>query len=240
MCGRYTQTSKPEQIRALIDFEGDEHLLDARYNIAPTQPAPVITAGHHLQAMPWGLVPVWAKPDAAAHRLINLRSETVLQKPAFQPLIQRQRCLVPADGFYEWQKSGRRRQPYLFRLRSAAPFAFAGVWDRWRAPDGQELRGFAILTTDANELVRPIHNRMPVLLGPEACARWLEAPDARAESLGPLLQSYPAEAMTTSAVNPIVNSAQVDSPECIAPVEPVEPSAPPASGPVNLELDFGN
>jgi putative SOS response-associated peptidase YedK len=229
MCGRYTQTKPPGEIKRQLAFIGDEALLQPRYNIAPAQAAPVILASRELTLMRWGLVPLWAKEAQIGNRMINARAETVQDKPAFKRLLGHRRCLVPADGFYEWQGAGRARQPFRFRLKSDAPFAFAGLWDQWHAPEGHALNTFTILTTTANEVVRPVHDRMPVMLGPDGCEQWL-APSAQpSESLLRLLTPFPPDLMMCYPVSPLVNSPKFDGPECIQPFQ--HPDAP-------LELDL--
>ncbi len=223
MCGRYTQTAK---LQDLVDRFGiDEPDFDPapRYNLAPSQDAPVVGVNpktpdtRALRLMHWGLVPYHAKD--AARPIINARSETLAQRPAFRSLLPRRRCLVAADGFYEWRKEGRVRTPMRFTLRSGEPFAFAGLWDRWLRPDGTPLYSFTIVTTSPNSLVEPVHNRMPVILRPEDEARWLDPAITDSAALSPLLKPYPAEMMDGYCVSRAVNSPVNDSPECIAPDE---------------------
>jgi putative SOS response-associated peptidase YedK len=230
MCGRYTQTSNAEDIKRLIDFDGEDRLLQPRFNIAPMQAAPVVTADRELKALRWGLVPAWAKDEQTRNPMINARSETVAEKPAFKQLLKRRRCLVLANGFYEWQKTGRARQPYYFRLRDHAPFAFAGLWDRWHAPDGRELETFLILTTEANELLRSVHRRMPVLLLRDGCAPWLDLDGTPPDHVLSWLRPFDPEQMTGHPVSLQVNSPRTDHPDCIRPL--------PASS-ATLEFDLG-
>ena len=170
MCGRYTQTLAGPIL--LSRFRLEETVLDLkpRYNIAPGQEAAVVVREETttLAAMRWGLVPSWAKEPAIGNRMINARAETITEKPSFKRLIERRRCLVPADGFYEWRREAKGKVPMRFILKSREPFAFAGLWDRWRNPEGAELRTFTIITTAANELMRPVHDRMPVILARDA------------------------------------------------------------------------
>lgn len=229
MCGRYTQTKKPEDIKKLVDFSGDESLLSFRYNVAPTQSAPVVVATRALRSLRWGLVPSWAEREAVGSRMINARSETLREKPAFKNLLEQRRCGVLADGFFEWRRSGRTRQPFLFRLKAQAAFAFAGLWDVWRAADGHELETFTILTTAANELVRPIHDRMPVMLTAAGLTAWLEK-GQREPVLRELAAPFPAGLMESFAVTPAVNSPLFESPVCVQPAE---------SPPEPMEFDFG-
>lgn len=216
MCGRYT-VSNPGEILG----HDQEPEMAARYNVAPTQAAPVVVAGEdgsrRLASMRWGLVPYWAKDPEIGHRAINARSETVPEKPTFRDSFARRRCLVAADGFFEWQKVPGGKQPYLIRLEAGAPFAFAGLWDRWRGSQGRVLETFTILTTTPNSLVAPIHDRMPVILGPAARDRWLDrAVDPKL--LDEILRPYPASAMEAVPVSDLVNSPANDSLACLRPV----------------------
>ncbi|HBL16889.1 MAG: hypothetical protein A2X36_01860 [Elusimicrobia bacterium GWA2_69_24] len=224
MCGRYTQT-------AGLDVLRDRFLLDQvpaevlpRYNIAPGQDAPVVLTrkARCLEALRWGLIPGWAKNPAIGSRLINARCETALEKPAFRQALERRRCLVPADGFYEWKGVGRAKLPFRFHRRDKEPFAFAGIWDAWKDPEGPELRTFAILTTEANSSVRPVHPRMPVILYPEDEAAWLDAA-ATPEDLLDGLAPYPPDALTAYPVSRRLNSAQNDDRSLIEPVADPQP-----------------
>ena len=215
MCGRYTISTPADVLAELFDLDVVPELV-ARYNVAPTQKAPVVTeqdGGRKLDLMRWGLVPHWAKDRSIGSRLINARSETVAEKPAFRGSFRNQRCLVPADGFYEWKKEGAIKQPYLIRLKSGAPFAIAGLWSRWQDPEGEELLTYTLLTTAPNSLLASIHNRMPVIVPPEAFASWLGHSD-RGE-LESLLLSHPAEAMEAGPVSRLVNSPAHDDPRCV-------------------------
>lgn len=224
MCGRYTQT-------AGLDVLRDRFLLDCapaevlpRYNIAPGQDAPVVLAqgGRRLEPLRWGLIPAWAKDPAIGSRLINARCETALEKPAFRSALARRRCLVPADGFYEWKGLGRAKVPFRFHRRDKELFAFAGLWDEWKGPEGRPLRSFAILTTEANASVRPVHPRMPVILYPEDEGAWLDAA-ATPEDLLDGLAPYPPDALTAYPVSRRLNSAQNDDRSLIEPVADPQP-----------------
>lgn len=229
MCGRYSLTTPPEAMRRLFGFEGQPN-LPPRYNIAPTQEAPIVrlsAEGRRELAMArWGLLPVFAKAPADGARMINARAETVAEKPAFRAAFRHRRCLVPADGFYEWQKlsDGPKpaKQPWRIGLRDGAPFAFAGLFESWRPRDGAAdapaLLTFTILTTDANAAIAKIHPRMPVILANADHAAWL-APDAQPTDLHPLLHPPPAEAMGYYRVSTHVNAVRNDDAECIAPLE---------------------
>jgi putative SOS response-associated peptidase YedK len=220
MCGRYTVSNPGEILPELLGHE-DFPPTAARFNVAPTQDAPVVIAGddgsRRLVAMRWGLVPYWSEDPEIGGRWINARSETVAEKPAFRDSFRRRRCVVAADGFYEWRKVPGGKQPYLLRLTGGAPFGFAGLWDRWRGPGGRVLETFTILTTTPNELVAPIHDRMPVLLDAAARGAWL-ASDGAPEALAGLLVPYPAAAMEAVPVSHCVNSPANDSLECMQPV----------------------
>ena len=196
------------------------------FNIAPTQTVTAVRSGDHgrgLCSLKWGLVPSWADDAAIGSRLINARAETVATKPAYRQAFKSRRCLVVADGFYEWQKNGRRKQPYYIRLKDDRPFGFAGVWERW-AKAGQAIESCAIITTDANELVAGIHNRMPVIVPPEAYELWLSPETKEIELLQSLLRPYPAGEMAAYAVSTRVNSATCNEPECIQRQSAAEPT----------------
>ncbi|MFQ5542681.1 MAG: SOS response-associated peptidase, partial [Candidatus Binatia bacterium] len=175
MCGRYTQTASPENLLFRFGFDDHGITLRPRYNLAPGQDAPtVISDGTRVhRMMHWGLVPSWAKDASIGNRMINARAETLTEKRTFKALLGRKRCLVLADGFYEWQKRERGKLPMRFVLKDREPFAFAGLWDSWRRPDGNELQSFTIITTGANDLLRPVHGRMPVILDREGEGEWL-------------------------------------------------------------------
>ncbi len=220
MCGRYSQASDIERLLARFLLAPPGFPLAARYNIAPTQEAPVVVfeAARELVLCRWGLIPSWAKDAAIGARMINARAETILEKPSFKRPFQRTRCLVLADGFYEWKKEGdgKKKTPMRIRLRSREPFAFAGLWDSWRSPEGKVIRSFTIITTEANEALRPIHDRMPVILKPEEESAWLD-PRSNPLQMAGLLGPYPAQEMEAYEVSTLVNSPRNDAPECITP-----------------------
>jgi putative SOS response-associated peptidase YedK len=173
--------------------------------------------GNECRLMHWGLIPHWTGDPSIGNRMINARAETLTELPSFKLLVDRHRCIIPADGFYEWRKEGKRKVPMWVYLKNRQSFGFAGLWDVWRKPDGKRVESFTIITTEPNELVRPIHNRMPVILRPEDEEQWLDAsrtPFVKAKSL---LKPYPEELMDAHDVSPIVNSAKYDGPECIRP-----------------------
>ncbi|MBD2346547.1 SOS response-associated peptidase [Anabaena subtropica] len=229
MCGRFTLTQSAE---ALAEFFHVQQLLDleAQYNIAPTQT--VVTLLHNpennkreLRKLHWGLIPSWAKDRAIASKLINARAETVAEKPSFRSAFKQRRCLVVADGFYEWQKQKSKKQPFYFRLQDGQPFGFAGLWEKWKAPGSEEITSCTIVTTVANELLQPIHDRMPVILAPQDYDLWLDPQEQKLQALQHLLSPYPAAAMTSYPVSILVNSPKHNSPECIIPVN--EQNSPP-------------
>ena len=196
--------------------------LEARYNVAPTQIVPVVVAGgngsRRLVHMRWGLVPNWATTLDVGYRMINARAETAAEKPAFGESLRQRRCVVAADGFYEWQKTAGGKQPYLLRLLDGAPFGFAGLWDCWRDPRGSLLETFTIVTTTANTLVQTIHDRMPVILNRRHREEWL-TPRIEVHALKRLCEPYPASAMEAVPVSAYVNNIANDSLECLRPVQ---------------------
>jgi putative SOS response-associated peptidase YedK len=226
MCGRYSQTAGLEQLARRFGVTVGEPTATARYNIAPGQRAPVVVGGPSRQlAMPrWGFIPHWAPPTAGAGRRhtgwINARAETVADKPSFAGPLRQRRCLVIADGFYEWRRVGGRRAtlPYRITLTSREPFAFAGLWDRWQQPNGTVLDTFAIVTTTANDVLRPIHDRMPVILQPEDEAVWLDLESRDLRAVTALLRSPVLEDLSAYEVSALVNSPANDRPECLRPV----------------------
>ena len=224
MCGRYTLTPGLTILQRRFSFTAEQITLKPRYNLAPSQGAPVIVVedSRKLKVMHWGLVPFWAKETSIGHKLINARAETLAEKPSFRQSLKRRRCLVLADGFYEWRKvpTGRTKIPMRFVLRSREPFAFAGLWDIWGKPDGSELQSFTIITTEANDLLRPVHNRMPVILPQEAEDEWLDPEVRQVGTLTPLLKPFPSGMMEAYEVSTRVNSPRNDAPDCIEEVTP--------------------
>jgi putative SOS response-associated peptidase YedK len=218
MCGRYVLTTDLRDLQARFDFDGAGLAVRPRYNVAPTQEALTVVQGEdgarHGELMRWGLVPVWAKDPSVGSRMINARAETVGEKPAFRSAFKKRRCLVLASGFYEWRREGAKKTPMFIGLKSGEPFAFAGLWGGWKRPDGEWLHSCTILTTAPNELMAPIHDRMPMILPREAEAGWL-GPDLQ-DPLA-LLGPYPADGMRTFAVSDLVNSPKHDRPECVLP-----------------------
>jgi putative SOS response-associated peptidase YedK len=231
MCGRYSRSADAGELIRHYGLAPDESLaLTPRYNIGPGQEATVIVQEERprLELMRWGLVPSWAKDERSGFHAINARAETIAQKPMFKESLTRRRCLIPADGYYEWMKKGRQKMPWRFMLNSGGTFSFAGLWDAWQKPDGQTLYTFSIITTKANELAHKVHDRMPVILHQQDEARWLGGGD----DLGlitSLLQPYPSDQMRCYSVSPAVNSIANQGPELIKPLE---------SEPVQAGFDF--
>jgi putative SOS response-associated peptidase YedK len=221
MCGRFSAAFSFREIKVHWNLYGDLS-FEPRYNIAPSQSVPVIVRnGDHNEAklMKWGLVPSWAPDPSIGNRMINARAETLLEKPSFRNLVAQRRCLIPADGFYEWRREGNRKVPVWIHLKKKEPFAFAGLWDSWRNPqEGDVLNTFTIITTEPNSLLRPIHNRMPVIYDAAMGRQWLEHSFDRAMTLAAVLRPWPSEFMEAWDVSPMVNSPENDAPECIRPV----------------------
>ncbi|MBL9187849.1 MAG: SOS response-associated peptidase [Opitutaceae bacterium] len=196
----------------------------SRYNIAPgsaiplvrTKPAGRAPAAPSLAHLHWGLVPAWAK-SADGEPLLNARAETLATKPSFRDAFRARRCIIPASGFYEWEAVGRARRPWLFRRRDEQPFGLAGLWESWRAPDGTAFETCALITTEPNDLMRPIHHRMPVMLTPEQFAPWLDPRTTEPEKLAPLLRPPAADTMSALAVGPHVSHVRHEGPECLTP-----------------------
>jgi putative SOS response-associated peptidase YedK len=220
MCGRFTLTTNPEQLRAAFFGFTIPDELEPRYNIAPSQPVAVIPndGKNQLDFFVWGLVPSWAKDPAIGNKMINARAETLSEKPSFRNAFRRRRCLIPADGFFEWRQEpgAKRKTPMYIRLKSSQPFAFAGLWELWSSPDGSKILSCSIITTQPNSLMQDIHNRMPVILPEEAFKAWLEPGEVKTEALQALLAPYPADLMAAFPVSTLVNDPANDDPRCIA------------------------
>jgi putative SOS response-associated peptidase YedK len=222
MCGRYT-IRDPDAVAEAIAAIGAEPAaepLPRRYNVAPTQTMPVVVAAGATKAMrmmKWGIVPFYARKEEKPMQLINARSETAAEKPTFKQSVQKRRCVVPADGFYEWRKDpDGRKTPFYIRMKTGSPFWIAGIFEEETLP---HPAGYALLTTEPNELMKPIHDRMPVILEPEAVKRWLKPGDLPPEDVRTLCASYPATEMMAGAVSTIVNSARNDVPECVVVIQ---------------------
>lgn len=215
MCGRY-RLSRAEKLAEYFEAEQAEE-LSPRYNIAPTQPIPAVRVAGSVRVISmlrWGLVPSWAKDISIGNKMINCWSETVLEKPSFRECFHKRRCLIPADGFYEWKKVGKAKQPFHFGMKDDSLFAFAGVWDRWKSPEGKVMESCSILTTCPNELMKDVHDRMPVILHHNHYEVWLAGPALEAKNLADLLVPYDSELMKRYEVSPLVNRPQNDIPEC--------------------------
>jgi putative SOS response-associated peptidase YedK len=220
MCGRFSQSQTAEAIARA--FQVTVPSLTPRYNVAPTQSvATVLQTPEHkdrqFKMLHWGLIPSWAKDPKMGAKLINARTETVAEKPAFRSAFRKRRCLVVADGFYEWQQqeNTKQKQPYYFRLNDRHPFAFAGLWEHWENGNGEEIESCTLLTTEPNELMRPVHNRMPVILDPNDYDLWLDLEVQKPELLQPLLRPYPSEEMMAYPVSKAVNKPSNDNAECV-------------------------
>jgi putative SOS response-associated peptidase YedK len=214
MCGRFVRHTKPSVYATL--FEVDSVPAGPSYNVAPTQPvAAVRLADDHRECvlLRWGMIPFWAKDKKT--NFINARAETVVEKPAFRNALNKRRCLVLADGYYEWRTEGKTKVPFYFHLGDDQPFAFAGLWDCWKG-GGEPIESCTIITTEANDLTRPVHERMPVMLTRHACDLWLDREIDDRAVLQELLKPYPSDAMECYAVSPLVNNPRNNSPECIA------------------------
>ena len=227
MCGRFAFWITRKRLKEEFDLPGPEDALPEippRYNIAPGTDIAAVRnlpdKPRELAMLRWGLIPSWAKDKKTGYRMINARAESVMKKPAFRNAFRYRRCLIPASGFYEWQKRDGKKQPWFITLRDTDLFAFAGLWERWKNPENESevIESCTIITTDSNELVRPLHNRMPVVLERPDYERWLsrQTPD---RDLAALLRPLPSSKMTAWPVTPKVNSPANDSPECVKPLK---------------------
>lgn len=221
MCGRFALKTTAQAIREQFLVEQGLHELEPHYNIAPSMGIASVRMAENkktrvLTLMQWGLIPAWAKDPAIAHKMINARAETVAEKPSFRGPFRHHRCLIPADGFYEWKKlDGGGKQPYFVKRLDEKPFALAGLWSLWTPPDGSELESCTIITTNANELMEEIHDRMPVILKEKDFSAWLDPDNQNPKVLKEFLKPYPAEEMEAYPVSTLVNKPQNDSPDCL-------------------------
>ncbi|AFZ13754.1 protein of unknown function DUF159 [Crinalium epipsammum PCC 9333] len=218
MCGRFTLTQSAEIIAQVFDL-GNIPPFNPRYNIAPSQAIATILikpddTERQLQMLHWGLIPRWAKDVKMGAKLINARAETLTEKPSFRTAFKKRRCLIIADGFYEWQQQDGKKQPFYFKLQDEQPFAFAGLWEHWES-EREVIESCTILTTEANQIMQPIHGRMPVILSSKDYDLWLDPSVQKSDLLQPLLLPYSAEEMTAYPVSTRVNKPMNDSPECI-------------------------
>lgn len=219
MCGRFTLNLDTRQVQESFPWLNVPQGIQPRYNIAPTQPVAVVpndgkqTLDHYV----WGLIPSWAKDPEIGNRLINARAETLSEKPSFRSAFRRRRCLILSDGFYEWRKdpNGKTKTPFYFQLTDSRPFAFAGLWEVWRSPDGSEISSCTIITVPPNQLVEQVHNRMPAILPDDAYGLWLDPEEQEPRALEALLRPYPAEEMTFRTVSRLVNDPANEDPRVI-------------------------
>ncbi len=222
MCGRFSlKSNKKELAESFVDFEAPEEFTP-RYNIAPSQAIAVVANNGQskIEFFQWGLIPAWAKDPKIGNRMINARSETLAQKPSFRSAYKRRRCLILSDGFYEWRRNpDKSKTPMYIHLKSEQPFAFAGLWESWHSPQGDNILSCTIITTQPNDFMANIHNRMPVILPREVYARWLDPAEQKSEQLQTLLTPYPAEEMTAYPVSTVVNNPRNDVAQCVEPVE---------------------
>jgi putative SOS response-associated peptidase YedK len=225
VCNRYTQKQELHKLKDRFRFRTALEELRPRFNLAPSQPAPVIVANGErlLDLYRWGLIPSWAKDPKVGYKMMNARAETVAELPAYRRPFQRQRCLVPADGFFEWKPDpinpeNAPKTPMYITLASEEPFAFGGLWDVWKDAQAREISSFTIITTEPNDLIQPIHNRMPAILKRKDEDVWLD-PAARPEHLRGLLAPYPSDEMTAYPVSRLVNSVRNDSAELLIPAK---------------------
>ena len=221
MCGRFTLTVNPAELQDAFSNYTFPSKFAPRFNIAPSQPVLAIPNNGLNKAdfFIWGLIPMWAKDPTIGNRLINARGETIAEKPSFRGSFKHKRCLILADGFYEWKTTAGRKTktPYFIHMKDRSPFAFAGLWDVWESPDGSSIKSCAIITTEPNELMGSLHNRMPVILPPRDYGNWLDASPQTPEKLLPLIKPYPADVMSAYPVSMLVNKPSNDSPELVVP-----------------------
>jgi putative SOS response-associated peptidase YedK len=213
MCGRYSLGVSGEVLAKAFRLANVPQ-LSLRYNIAPTQSVPIIrleaNGGRRLHLLHWGLIPSWANDPKIGNRLINARAESAPDAPAFRSAFRRRRCLVPADAFYEWQKVSARKQPYVIKMHDGSPFAFAGLWEAWRGKENQRIESFTILTTDPNDVIRPLHDRMPAIVDPKDYDAWLDPKHEDVESLQTILRPAPSQGMIAYPISGRVNNAKND------------------------------
>ena len=223
MCGRFTLTVDPAEAQDTFSIYSFPEKFAPRFNIAPTQPVLAIPNDDKFTAdfFMWGLIPMWAKDPQIGNRLINARSETLAEKPSFRGSLKYKRCLILADGFYEWKGApGKKaKTPFFIHMKNRKPFAFAGLWDSWNSPDGSQIKTCTIITTEPNELMSLLHNRMPVILHPRDYAKWLDPSAQTPDQLLPLLRPFPADKMDAYPVTPLVNKPANDIPELVVPAK---------------------
>ena len=230
MCGRYRLSRRKQIIEEHFDSVSGDENWTPRYNIAPTQPIPVIRQNpkepiRELSLARWGLIPWWAKDASGSARMINARSESAATLPAFRDALKSRRCVVPADGFYEWKRAGKEKQPYCFEVNDGELFAFAGLWERWKDPAGKSIETCSILTTTANAVTSAVHDRMPVIIETQSYDLWLDPGFTDVTGLCDLLKPYDARRMRSYPVSARVNHVANDDADCCLPVEPAESQA---------------
>ena len=222
MCGRFTLIAPGEAVADLFQLP-ETPVLAPRFNIAPTQPIAAVRVSsiggpRELTHFHWGLIPRWAKDPKIGSRMINARSETAAEKPSFRAAFKYRRCLVPADGFYEWQKLNGSKKPVRIQMDDGDLFAIAGLWEHWISGDGSEIESCTLLTTEPNDLLAPVHNRMPVIISPDDFDLWLDPGAQHPGEVQHLLRAYPAEAMNYYPVSTHVNNPRNEDPLCIEPL----------------------
>jgi putative SOS response-associated peptidase YedK len=221
MCGRYLITSTPEAMRQLFKYL-EQPTFPPRYNVAPTQPIPIVRlheGKRQFALVRWGLIPAWVKDPKTFSLLLQARSDSVLDKPSFKNAMKRRRCLIPADGFYEWNEDTTPRRPYVVRPKHGGPVAFAGLWESWMGPNGEELETAVVITTEANKTLHPIHYRMPAVIAPEAFDLWLDCLRVDANTAAALLVPAPEDLFEAYEISPAVNRVTNDYPDLLKPVK---------------------
>ncbi len=226
MCGRYRLSRRKQVVEEYLDSVGDEDWIP-RYNVAPTQPVPIIRQNpkeprRELSLVRWGIIPWWAKDSSGAATMINARSETAATKPAFRDALKLRRCLIPADGFYEWQRTGKAKQPYCFEVNEGRLFAFAGVWETWKDPNQNAVESCSILTTTPNAVTATVHDRMPVILDPDDYDLWLDPGMKNTDAVSEMLKPFDACLMRSYPVSNRVNHTANDDEACSTPVKLIE------------------
>lgn len=232
MCGRFALTSSPAEVRHLFEYR-EQPNFPARYNIAPTQPVATVRQEHgarRFELVRWGLIPSWVKDPGSFTLLINARAETALQKPSFRSAMRNNRCLFPASGFYEWRRTAEGKQPFYIRPADGGPMAFAGLWQTWSDPDGGDIDTAAIVTTRANDLMAPIHDRMPAVLLPEDFEEWLDTGTVMARTAHRLLRPAPDGYLEAVPVSSRVNAVANDDAGLIEPDISAAPPPKPRRG----------
>jgi len=221
MCGRYVLSDPVASLCKLFGID-IQALLTPRFNIAPTQSVPIVrnapdNGQREFKFVRWGLIPKWAKDDSAGAKMINARAETITEKPSYREAFKRRRCLIPTTGFYEWKRIGKSKEPFYIRMKDRQPFAMAGLWESWQPSEGAAVESCTIITTGPNEIMRPIHDRMAVIVAPENYATWLDPATKDTGKLSGLLRPFDAQKMEAIPVSNYVNSAAHEGPQCINP-----------------------